>query len=47
MIGTSNSAIHVSRLVLPIAPPKKPTCWISGSLTFGTCEMFEGVPLLP
>ncbi len=46
-IGTSNSPIHVSRLVLPIASPKKPTCWISGSLTFGTCEMFDGVPLLP
>ena len=35
------------RLASPIAWPKKPTCWMSGSLTLGTVEMLLGVPLVP
>ncbi len=46
-VGTSAIPIHVIRFAEPNAVPKKPTCWISGSFTLGTCEMFSGVPLGP
>ena len=45
--GHQRSPTQVSRLASPIASPKKATCLITGSLTFGTFESVSGVPLSP